>query len=121
MKYTYILSTILFTVFGQLILKWQVNSMVAQKTMYSQWGLIWQLLFNPWVILSLCFAFFAALSWMLAVSRMSLSYAYPFMSLSFIIVMILSGLFFQETLGWQKILGTAIIILGILVISRATS
>jgi hypothetical protein len=59
MAYLYILGTILFTVYGQIIIKWQVYSAGAFPE--DSAGKIWffmQLAVNPWVISSLCCAFF---------------------------------------------------------------
>ena len=52
-------------------------------------------------------------------TKFELSYAYPFMSGAFVLVFILSVLFFNEVVTWQKILGLALIVAGIIVTSRS--
>jgi uncharacterized membrane protein len=108
-------------VYGQLVIKWQVNALVAKNTVFSRFDFLLHLLLNPWVVSSFLAAFIAAISWMLAVSKSQLSYAYPFMSLSFVIVLMLSKTMFNETLNWQKLVGTLIIVLGVIVVSRGTA
>jgi multidrug transporter EmrE-like cation transporter len=117
--FVYIAMTILLTVYGQMIIKWQVTNAgefppdMGEKAMF-----ILKLLLNPWVISSFAAAFLASLSWMAAMTQFELSFAYPFMSLAFVVVMVLSIMFLGEQLTWSKIAGTLIIISGLFVITR---
>lgn len=119
MHHIYVFLTILLTVYGQIVIKWQVNLAGAfpqgnaEKVQH-----IIKLLLNPWVISGLACAFIAALTWMAAMTKLPLSYAYPFMSLAFIFVMFLSALFFKEPITINKSLGLAFIVLGIIIGSR---
>ena len=65
----------------------------------------------------LCF-FLAFFCWMAAMTKFDLSYAYPFMSLSFVLVLILSALFFHETVTLAKVLGIIFIMAGIITGAR---
>lgn len=117
--YLYIFGTIFFTVYGQMIIKWQVSkSGILPQSAISKLKFFLSLLLNPWVISSFTSAFIAALCWMAAMSKFELSYAYPFMSLSFVFVMIFSAVFFQEPLNISKVLGLSLIIVGIIVGSK---
>ncbi|MFX0201954.1 MAG: EamA family transporter [Candidatus Hodarchaeota archaeon] len=119
MGYLYIFGTILLTVYGQLIIKWQV--MVAGPLPIDTTGKLYyflDLLTNPWVISALCGAFIAALCWVAAMTRYDLSYAYPFVSLTFILVLVLSGLFFHESITIPKILGIMLIVSGVIIGSQ---
>jgi multidrug transporter EmrE-like cation transporter len=119
MNHLYILLTILFTVYGQIVIKWQVQLAGAfpqdniEKLQY-----IIKLLLSPWVISSFICAFLAALSWMAAMTKLPLSYAYPFMSLAFVLVIFLSSIFFKEPVTMNKFLGLAFIVLGIIIGSK---
>jgi multidrug transporter EmrE-like cation transporter len=117
--YLFILGTVLFTVYGQLIIKWQVS--LAGSPPSDLTGRLWfivRLLLNPWVISSLSGAFLAFLCWVGAMTRFELSYAYPFTSASFGFVLVLSALFFRETITPAKLIGLVLIIAGIVVASR---
>lgn len=119
MNHLYILLTILFTVYGQLVIKWQVQLAGAfPQDNIQKLQFIIKLLINPWVISSLICAFLASLSWMAAMTKFPLSYAYPFMSLAFVLVMFLSAVFFQEAITLPKALGLAFIVLGIIIGSK---
>ena len=50
-------------------------------------------------------------------TKFSLSFAYPFMSSAFVIVMFFSVFLFGETLNLYKLAGTGLIVAGIIVLS----
>jgi len=119
MNFLCILATVLFTVYGQLVVKWQVAQAGTYPLATSE-RLIFllKLLLNPWIMSGVAAAFLALLCWMIAMTRFDLSYAYPFMSLAFVFVLILSAIFFHETVTTAKISGILLIIAGIIVAGR---
>lgn len=119
MGYLYIFLCVLFTVYGQLIVKWQVaDSGSLPAGLVGKILFLLRLLLNPWIISGVAAGFLAMLSWMAAMTKFQLSYAYPFMSLAFVLVLGLSVLLFQESLTVPKVLGMALIVAGIIVGSR---
>ncbi len=119
MGFFFVALTIVFTVYGQLIIKWQVNQAgVFPEPLDEKALFIVKLLLNPWVISSFAAAFIASLCWMAAMTQFELSFAYPFMSMSFVIVMVLSFLFMGERFSWYKVGGTLVIILGLIIVTR---
>lgn len=59
------------------------------------------------------FAFAGALLWLTALSRAPLSWAYPILSLGYILVMIFSKVFLHEEVSWIRWVGTAVVVCGI--------
>jgi multidrug transporter EmrE-like cation transporter len=117
--YLYIGSTVLFTVYGQLIIKWQVTQAGPLPNNATEKGIFFlKLVTNPWVITGLLSAVVAAISWMATLTKFQLSYAYPFMSLAFVLVFGLSILLFHETLSIPKVIGLGAIVFGLIVLSR---
>ena len=117
--FTYVLGSILCTVYGQIVVKWQVAKAGALPAQLGQKIFFFgQLILNPWIITAIAAGFFALLCWLAAMTRFELSYAYPFMSLAFVLVLILSGLLFHEAMTIPKIFGVGLIVLGIIVASR---
>ena len=119
MGFVYILLTIAFTVYGQLVIKWQVSQAGAMPVDPS--GKIWflaGLLLNPWVVSGFAAAFLASVAWMAALSKYPLSFAYPFMSLSFVGVMLLSSVIFMEKVSTAQWLGMGLLMLGLVVGSQ---
>lgn len=121
LDYFFIFATIALTVFGQLILKWRMDQL-GPLPMGIGGGLrhILGLLIDPVVLSSFGAAFLASLAWMAALTRFELSYAYPFMSLSFVFVLVLSIAFLGETLTLNKVIGVALIGIGTVVASVST-
>jgi drug/metabolite transporter (DMT)-like permease len=111
--------TVFLTVAGQVIIKWQITKAgVFPDNLSEKVVFLLHLLLNPWIIASLAGALVAALAWMAAMTKFELSQAYPFMSLSFIFVMIFSSMLLDEQLSLNKILGTILVIGGLIVIAR---
>jgi multidrug transporter EmrE-like cation transporter len=116
MSYAYVFATILLTVYGQIVIKWQVAAAGAFPIGFeARATYLVQLLLNPWIVSALAAALFAAISWMVAMTKLDLSHAYPFMSLAFVLVLVLSALLFHEPVTWQKLAGLALITAGIVI------
>ena len=119
MSYVYVFLTIFLTVYGQIAIKWQVTAAGAfPADPEGKLLFLARLLLNPWVISALAAALLAAVSWMAAMTKLDLSHAYPFMSLAFVLVLILSALVFHEPVTLPKIAGLALISAGIIVGSQ---
>lgn len=119
MGYVLIALTVLLTAYGQLILKYEINSVTDIPNGLPMIGfLIKFMFFRPLVISGLLCALVASFTWVAALSRFELSYAYPFMSLSFVLVVTLSFLLFGEGFNAYKLIGLALICLGVFVVSR---
>lgn len=111
--------TILLTVYGQIVIKWRVNAIqLPNSGMLAKAFVLFKLLLDPWIVSALAGAFLASLCWMLAMTRLPLSVAYPFTSLSFAIVILASAVFLGETLTAWKIVGAILIGAGLVAISQ---
>ncbi len=119
MSYVYVACTILFMVYAQIVIKWQVLGAGAfpAATADKLWFLA-KLLVNPWVVSALAASLLAAVAWMAAMTKLDLSHAYPFTSLAFVLVIGASALFFNEPVTWPKIAGVALICIGIAIGSQ---
>ncbi len=118
-SYAYVAATVLLTVYGQVIVKWQVADAgeLPELAQGKFWFLL-TLLINPWILSAFLAAFLASVTWIAAMTRLPLSEAYPMTSVSFVLVIFLSALFFHEAITTPKILGAAFIIVGIVIGSR---
>lgn len=111
-------ATICFTSVAQLVLKWQMAKIgPPDESIYDVARWLIRVLLNPWILSVFAGAFLAAISWFFAVSRVPLSYAYPFVALTFPIVVIGSGFLFDEPVRWTTLLGTGFIVAGLVIIS----
>jgi uncharacterized membrane protein len=118
MGYFYIFGTILFTVYGQIILKWRIlnlNWSMPKTTVPEIVVAYIKFLFDPYIFSGFAAAFIASIFWILAMTKFEITFAYPFMSLSPAIVFFLGIFFLHETFTIGKVLGLALIIIGIFV------
>jgi drug/metabolite transporter (DMT)-like permease len=75
--------------------------------------------FNPWVVGGM-FLHVAALGlWLAALAKVEVSYAYPFISLGFVIVAAASYFLLGEQLTWLRIAGMAVIATGVILVSQS--
>lgn len=118
MRYIYIFLTILFTISGQIIIKWRVTHLKFSLTQvgFMEKGLqVLKLVFDPMILLGLFAAFVASLFWLVAMSKFEITEAYPFMSLSPALIFFVGIWFLGETFTIGKLLGLIIIIIGTIV------
>jgi multidrug transporter EmrE-like cation transporter len=73
----------------------------------------------PNVILGLVMYAISAFFWLIALSKLDLSIAYPTLSIGYILVMILSFFLLNETITIYKISGTALIMMGIFLLFKS--
>jgi drug/metabolite transporter (DMT)-like permease len=117
--FAYILATVLLSVYGQIVLKWQVaKAGVLPVTFLERVAVLIGLIWNPWILSSIAAGCLAFLCWMAAMTKFELSYAYPFMSLSFVLVLVLSALLFHEPVTLPKVAGLGLVIVGLIIASR---
>jgi multidrug transporter EmrE-like cation transporter len=117
--YLFVAGTVLLTVYGQLIIKWQADKAGPFPVSASdRLRYLGEFLLTPWVISSFSAAFMAAICWIAALSKMDLSRAYPFVSASFVLVLILSAVFFDESMTAFKIVGALLIVAGLIIGSQ---
>ncbi len=111
-----ILVSIIFGVSGQLLLKTgMLRAGQAGGALIAEYA---RALAQPYVWLGLvCFGI-SMLIWLYVLARLEMSVAFPFLGLNYVLIMIGSRVLFGETIGPAKIVGTACIVLGILLIAR---
>jgi multidrug transporter EmrE-like cation transporter len=115
----FILLTVVFTVAGQILVKQGMLEVGGVSTDVGELpGFMWRSLTNIRVVLGFGSAFAASLCWLIAISRTNLSFAYPFMGLSIVLVLTLAPLFFGETVPLTRWVGVLLVCIGIWVASR---
>lgn len=119
MGYLYLLVNIVLTVYSQLILKWRLNALVeTPEPFFQKLVFLIRCLFDPFIFSGVLATFLAAVAWMAALTKFQLSYVYPFSSLSFVLIFICSYWLLNETVNVYKILGLAMIVIGIVIVSK---
>lgn len=68
---------------------------------------------QPLILLGLMLYVLGAAVWLAVLSRLDLSFAYPFVAIGIVLTAILGGAVFGETFSAAKIAGTALIVAGV--------
>jgi multidrug transporter EmrE-like cation transporter len=115
----FIFATIFFTVYSQLIMRWQVSLAGPLPADFcSKIKFIIVLLLNPWVVSAIAATLCAGVSWMLVMAKFELSYAFPFNGITYVSVLVAGFLIFNESMSASKIVGSLVVIIGVVIIAR---
>ena len=114
-----LLIAVSISVVGQLIVKRGLNQLGDLE--FSK-GLIYafsRILFSYHVILGTLIYFVAIFPWLYAIAKVDLSYAYPFLALSYVEVIFLSWLFLGESIPPLRWMGVLVICCGVFLIAKS--
>ncbi|WP_455207488.1 EamA family transporter [Kaarinaea lacus] len=114
MEYLLILTSLIFTSGGQLLQKLAANKAAALPT---QTHFLQRLFIQHetwWAILCLGIG---TLLWLSVLYYMEVSKAFPFLSLGYVVIMLVSRFFLKEDVTGQRWLGVGFITLGIALVS----
>lgn len=118
----YVSLSTLCSVFGQLTLKFAMQRIAADGgTATRERPLLLTMALSPWVIGGLFIYGCGVLFWLIALSRLEVSYVYPFASLSYVGIIIGSHLIFNEHILRTRLVGIAIIIFGVIIVGLSSS
>ena len=100
---------------GQLILK---NGMNLAKTHSAETGrsLVLSAITSPWILGGLVIFGLSAIAWLVTLSRVPLSVAYPFNALSFVVILVASSVILHERTNVWTWLGTVLVVSGLIVV-----
>ena len=111
-------TSVVLSALAQIFLKYGLT--LAQKNRAGRRGLL-ELLLGVirqsfvWMW-GLCFVLATAL-WLLGLQKLELSYAYPLVSFGYVLVSILSALFFHERVDGNRCVAIAVISIGVMLIA----
>jgi drug/metabolite transporter (DMT)-like permease len=109
-----ILASVACAVTGQLLMKYGANHLYGTglgKDFLAAAGS------NPHILAGISCYGLSAFTWLAALGRVDLSFAFPMLSLGFVFTALFSWLKFGETLAWNRILGISLVVLGVLFIA----
>ncbi len=109
-----IIISVIMGAFGQLFLKIGVNTLEVIEI--SVIGIV-NLIFTPMVFLGLALYFASTITWLMALSKAELSFAYPFIASGYGIVAYFGWQFLGESISALRILGIITIIIGVGIVS----
>lgn len=117
---SYILISVLAGAIGQILLKNGMNKMGAVTlSLGDVGGILLRLASNPYVVGGLFLYACGTVFWLAALSRVDLSFAYPFASLSYVVMLVAAWQLFDEGISLLRVVGTLVIATGVFIISRS--
>lgn len=74
---------------------------------------------NPWIVGGLACYVVSVVIWIMALSRVPVSVAYPMLSIGYVVNAVLAYYLFGEALTAQKLVGIGFIIIGVWLVARS--
>ncbi len=100
---------------GQLLLKSGMNS--AKETALAEGrSLVLVAATSPWILGGLAVFGISAVAWLVTLSRVPLSVAYPFNALGFVVILVASTVVLHERTNVWTWLGTVLVVGGLIVV-----
>jgi len=112
-----IFTAVLMGAAGQLLIKkgMMVYGAVDATRIWSQ---LIRVLTVPYIIIGLVAFFGSFILWLSVISRNEISYAYPMVSISYILILAVSAFWFNEAVTLVRVIGVLLICLGVFAIAR---
>ncbi len=109
-----LLIAVSITVTGELSLKHGMNRVGVFDFSLTAF---WRTFTNPFVLLGFALVFLGSLFWLGVISRVPLSYAYPLLSLGYVLTVLASRILLGETVPLRRWLGVLVIVVGVILVA----
>jgi multidrug transporter EmrE-like cation transporter len=117
-----ILVAICLSVSGELLLKSGMNQIRVDLGVFSFsnfFPVMQRVLTSPRILSGFAFFGVGSIFWLAALSRVSLSWAYPMLAIGYILILLFSTLILKEHVSLMRWAGALIICLGIILVFRS--
>jgi multidrug transporter EmrE-like cation transporter len=119
-SFSLIITGVLLNAIAQLALKASVREMGEIKlSLTGAWPVTQQLMLEPSLWFGLLCYGVSVIIWILALSRVDVSIAYPMLSIGYIVNAIFAWYLFGEALTVERLTGIGVIILGVYILARS--
>ena len=119
-SFSLIITGVLLNAIAQLALKASVREMGEIKlSLNDAWPVTQQLMLEPSLWFGLLCYGVSVIIWILALSRVDVSIAYPMLSIGYIVNAIFAWYLFGEALTVERLTGIGVIILGVYILARS--
>ena len=115
-----VLTGVLLNAVAQLMLKAGTNAIGAFQFSTANLAPIgWKVATQPFILGGLACYAVSVVVWILALSRVEVSIAYPMLSVGYVVNAVAAYFLFGEAMGVQRLVGIGIIILGVYIVARS--
>ena len=115
----YILLSVFIVVLGQLLIKKGLNRLGIVSFSSNVIRTYLRIFLSPYVISGIVTYILSMFLWLYSLTKVDLSFAYPFLALSYTLILVFSRIFLHERISPLRIIGVFVICLGVLVVSRS--
>lgn len=105
-------------VIGQFFIKQAINHIGPYSSM-PLLTFLYKAFTSPMVILGLFLYLLSAALWVMILSKVDLSFAYPLLSIGYLLVLFVSWAFLHETISPVRLVGVVLIMLGVIFVFRS--
>lgn len=119
-EFSLILSGVLLNACAQLLLKAGTNRIGHfDFSLGNALPIGWQLATNPYIFGGLSCYVISVVVWIMALSRVPVSIAYPMLSIGYVVNAFIAYYWFGEALAAQKLLGIGFIVVGVVLVAKS--
>lgn len=80
---------------------------------------LWSNVFDAWLVFGVLGHIAALFIWAYCLSKVDISFAYPFLSLGYVLIALIAHFFLNEIITYTRITGMILIVAGIVFISKS--
>lgn len=118
--FSLVLSGVLLNAAAQLMLKAGTNTIgVFEFSAHNVLPVGWKVVTQPYIIGGLVCYLVSVIIWILALSRVEVSVAYPMLSIGYVVNAIAAWYLFGEAVTATRLFGIGVIILGVFIVARS--
>jgi multidrug transporter EmrE-like cation transporter len=115
-----VLTGVMLNAAAQLLLKAGSRAIVdVPFTLANGWTLAERMVLNPPILAGLACYAISVVIWILALSRVDVSIAYPMLSVGYIVTALAGWLLFSEAVSASRMAGICVIIAGVWLVARS--
>ena len=113
--FLHILLPVVMSIMGEFILKYTVHG----KALGINLETVTMIIGSPIILVGILLISLSALLWIIGMTKFQLSFMYPFLSLSYVVIIIGSEFLLNEQVSFNRYLSILFIVIGLLLISRS--
>jgi len=120
LSFALVLTGVLLNAAAQLMLKAGTNAVGAFQFSTANLAPIgWKVATQPFILGGLACYVVSVVVWILALSRVEVSIAYPMLSIGYVVNAVAAYVLFGEAVGVQRLIGIGVIIVGVYIVARS--
>ena len=120
LTFTLLMCGVLLNAVAQLLLKAGTNAVgTFEFSMANALPVGWKLATQPFILGGLACYVVSVVVWIMALSRVEVSIAYPLLSVGYVLNAVAAWYLFGEAVTPQRLVGIGVIILGVFIVARS--